>query len=100
MGERDALEREYAKALKEYQAQQVDAEEQKHLVGEATIQRAMPGFRQMQQHRRAVVQQQNFIENIEENIVKAKAKYKGALKDLDTINQSIHRLRGDLQKAK
>ncbi|CAK0789333.1 unnamed protein product [Prorocentrum cordatum] len=93
--ERDRLEGEYAKALKEYQKSQRDLEAWRAHIGDATIKRTLPCFRQLHQQQLKLASEQNRISAFADRARAAKSAYGTSMRELDRISTAIHAARRD-----
>lgn len=91
--ERDFREQEYAKALQEFQEAQVSLEAWRAQVGATVIERALPGFRQLQQHRGKLQEEQRRIRALAERVRHSKLAYHNSMRELDRISNDVHDLR-------
>mmetsp|Transcript_15458 Transcript_15458/g.27680 ORF Transcript_15458/g.27680 Transcript_15458/m.27680 type:complete len:414 (-) Transcript_15458:1-1242(-) len=98
--ERDRREQEYARALRDYQDAQEVAETRRAQVGDSAIRRALPCFRQLQQHQNVLATEQNRINVLNERIRSAKSLYNSSMKGLDRINIAVHTARRDLRESR
>lgn len=88
--ERDRREQEYSRALAEYQDAQKGLESWKNMIGEFTIKRTLPCFRQLQQQQNALATEQQRINSFTDKAQAAKASYNHAIKELDRISGAVH----------
>lgn len=93
--ERDVREQEYARALRDYQEAQEALEAWRMQIGDSTIKRVLPCFKQLQQHQVTLAQEQNHINTCAERARCAKNKYHNSLRELDRINVAVHEARRD-----
>lgn len=91
--ERDRREVEYSKALGDYQAAQKHQESWKAQIGETSIKRTLPCFKQLQMQQNALAAEQQRINSFTERAQCAKTAYNNAIKELDRINVSVHEAR-------
>jgi SH3-domain binding protein 5 len=91
--ERDRCEQDSAKALREYQDAQEALEGLRAQIGDFTIKRTLPCFRQLQQHQQMLATVQQRINFFTERAQAAKNAYKNSLAELDRINIAVHEAR-------
>jgi len=91
--ERDRCEQEYARALREYQEAQELLESWRTQIGDSTIKRVLPCFRQLQQHQQMMASEQTRINTLEKRAKAAKNMYKNSMRELDRINVAVHTAR-------
>jgi chromosome segregation ATPase len=98
--DRDRSEQEYAKALREYQDAQEAADTKRAQVGDSVIRKALPCFRQLQQHQQELDRERRRLAELEEQTKRAKAQYHGSMRGLDKINVAVHDARKDFRERR
>lgn len=88
--ERDRSEQEYARALREYQDAQEQAEARRAQAGDSVIRRALPCFRQLQHHQQELDRACRRLGDLEERHKASKSLYDSSLRGLDRISNSVH----------
>lgn len=88
--ERDRSEQEYARALREYQDAQEQSELQRAKAGDAIIRRALPCFRQLQNHQQELDRVRRLLGDVTERTKASKSMYHSSLHGLDRINVAVH----------
>lgn len=96
--ERDRLEQEYAHVLREYQEAQESVDAWRSQIGESTIKRTLPCFRQLQQHQHALAAEQQRISTYTERRETAKNAYARTLRELDRISACVHAARQEYKE--
>jgi uncharacterized protein YoxC len=90
---RDRCEQEYEKALNEYKEAQKALEEWRLQIGDSTIKRTMPCFKQLQQHQITLAHEQQRVGSFAERAKAAKSAYNKSMQELDRINVAVHSAR-------
>lgn len=98
--ERDRSEQEYARALREYQDAQEQAEAQRAKAGDSVIRRALPCFRQLQAHQQELERVRRVLGEVNERIRASKTLYNSSLRGLDRINVAVHDARKQFLERK
>lgn len=97
--ERDRHEQEYTRLLKEYREAQESAEAWRAQIGDAAIRRALPCFRQLQEHQRTLALEQSRINALVERTASAKSMYSSSMRELDRISVAVHDARRRYREA-
>lgn len=88
--ERDQREQDYARVLREYQVAEEAAEAWRAQIGESAIRRALPCFKQLQQHQLTLAAEQTRINALSEKAKSAKTAYNHSMRELDRISVAVH----------
>jgi len=91
--ERDRRETDYARTLHEHQEAQEQTEVLRSQIGDATIKRTMPCFKQLQSYHDTLAAEQRMIHDLTERAKTAKALYNSTLRELERINNAVHTAR-------
>merc|ERR1712008_653299 len=91
--ERDRRETDYASVLHEYQEAQEKTDVLRSQIGNATIKRTMPCFKQLQGYHHTLAAEQRMIHCLTERAKTAKASYHSTLRELDRISNAVHTAR-------
>jgi len=91
--ERDACEREYMTAVREFQQAREAAETFRREIGDSTIRKALPCFRELQQHQQNLAAEQTRISTLTERAKAAKSAYNASMNELDRISNDVHTFR-------
>lgn len=97
--ERDHREVEYANALREFQEAQETTEAWRAQLGDLAIKRALPSFRQLQQHQETLAGEQCRIKALTERVRHSKAAYHNSMRALDRISNAVHEARREHKQA-
>jgi len=91
--ERDRRETDYAVVLHQYQEAQEETDVLRSQIGNATIKRTMPCFKELQNYHHTLAAEQRMIHCLTERAKTAKASYHSTLRELDRISNAVHTAR-------
>lgn len=88
--ERDRREREYVRALKEFQEAQEALESWRAQIGDSMINRTLPCFKQLQHNQITLHNEQQRINTFAERARQAKNGYQTAIRELERVSLAVH----------